>query len=225
MKCHNRDIFRLHPFYDYLSEHIKQLCERLKDFDAVTVVDGRYVVAGIATFLHRESFHIRYLPFDGEKNPQTLIFIIEHVAENAPLLVSEAEKLKQVHKKLRTECPEHEKELSVHGLISEIFSLYADKKLPHHLALYISKEMPHFVQRELFEKAKNNPQKLLMLLTDTLTCRKKLIIPSARMDDPGAFYERMIEQILSSKTAREILARKLYEKTKNEMISMIIKNI
>ena len=107
------------------------------------------------------------------------------------------------------------------------YTFYQEKRLPHHLALRICTTLSPQLQQELLEKAGSDLNRFLKgLLKTRFQDKFEANQGKATTERPAAdFFESVIDEILNSKEAREILAKKLYERTKEQAISLAIKNI
>ena len=220
---------RLHPFYEQLEEKYPGMIRnRLKDFSELTLTSDLYVIRGITRFLETpsriENSRNLNLPHD---SPETIITILHNISTNAVLNVEEAKKLKSLFKKVKEKCNKHTATFNNHGLIEKIFSFYTKKQLPHHLALRICTTLTPQSQEELLKQAGNRLNKLLVILSRSRFRSKfRENQENNTVENPTSdFLESMIDEILGSTKGRKLLAKKLYKKTNNPTISLIIKNL
>ena len=107
------------------------------------------------------------------------------------------------------------------------YTFYQEKRLPHHLALRICTTLSPQLQQELLEKAGGELNRFLKVLLKTRFQDKfEADQGKATTERPVPdFFESVIDEILNSKEGREILAKKLYERTKKQAITLIIKKL
>jgi len=220
---------RLHPFYENLERKFPGIVQsRLKDFSPLAVTSDLYVIRGVTRFLEDPSSAKKAKRRDlSHDSPQVIIAILENVSKGAVLRLEEADKLRDVFEKVKKRCGKKTATFKNFGLTEKVFSFYREKRLPHHLALRICTTLSPQLQQELLDKAGGDLNRFLKaLLKARFQDKFKANQGEAATEGPVPdFFESVIDEILNSKEAREILAKKLYERTKEQAISLAIKNI
>ena len=216
---------KLHPFYRQLERKYQGIIEkRLRDFSEVTVDVDMNVIRGVTRFLQGKTENFKRLELPHE-SPEVIMLILRNISTNAVLTVEEAKKLKDVMEKVGERC-NRPTVFNNHGLIEGIFTFYEKRQLPHHLALRICTSLTPQSQAQLLKEAGNKLNKLLTLLLRK-SCHGANVEPETDFQDNPQpnLMESMIEKILASPSGRSLLAEKLYKKTKNPVISLLIKKM
>ena len=215
----------LHPFYRQLERKYQGIIEkRLRDFSEVTVDVDMNVIRGVTRFLQGKTENFKKLELPHE-SPEVIMLILRNISTNAVLTVEEAKKLRDVMEKVGERC-NRPTVFNNHGLIEEIFTFYEKRQLPHHLALRICTNLTPQSQAQLLKEAGNKLNKLLTLFLKK-SCQGANVEPETDFQDNPQpnLMESMIEKILASPSGRSLLAEKLYKKTKNPVISLLIKKM